>query len=149
MLVALYKYAVILWGVTCVLLRGKKKKLHSKYNFYLNYNGHAPEVLTFQVNRRYKVIPVHLSYLLCCFLLNACCCSEALFFFPTCRSPEWFACLSFFHSALCWSWKAFADCVLQVTGSTCFRKKWEATSPELWNYTGIHTMGKGLLKMPL
>lgn len=70
------------------------------------------------------------------------------FFFPTCRSLEWFACLSFFHSALCWSWKAFAERVLQVTGSTCFRKKWEATSPELWNYTGIHTMGKGLLKMP-
>lgn len=96
MLVALYKYAVILWGVTSVLLREKKKNLHSKYNFYLNYNGHAPEVLTFQVNRRYKVIPVHLSYLLCCFLLNACFCSEALFF--SYLQVTWVICLLVFFS---------------------------------------------------
>lgn len=45
MVVVLYKYAVISLDVTSVLLKRKKSILST---IFLNYNVHAPEVVTFQ-----------------------------------------------------------------------------------------------------
>lgn len=89
MLVVLYKCAVISLDDTSVLLKRKESILST---IVLNYNVRAPEVPTFQVNKRFKVFPVLFIYCAIFFLMSAAAAQKPffffLFFFPTCRSLE-------------------------------------------------------------